>query len=62
MPADYGEPKPNPPKHRRAGVVLHPTSLPGPYGIGEIGAEAKAFVDWLVEAGMQLWQVRRRQG
>eukprot|EP00887_Chlorella_sp_A99_P003420 scaffold7.g3420.t1 len=57
LPPDYGEPKPNPPKHRRAGVVLHPTSLPGKYGIGEIGAEAKRFVDWLAGAGMQLWQV-----
>lgn len=39
-----------------AGVILHPTSLPGPYGIGEIGDEAFRFVDWLVEAGMQAWQ------
>lgn len=42
---------------RRAGVLLHPTSLPGPYGIGELGQEAYAFVDWLREAGMQCWQV-----
>lgn len=57
LPEDYGYPKPNPPKHRRAGVVLHPTSLPGKYGIGEIGKEAHRFVDWLAGAGMQLWQV-----
>lgn len=53
----YGHPGPNPPKHRRAGVILHPTSLPGKYGMGEIGAEAFAFVDWLAASGMQLWQV-----
>jgi hypothetical protein len=39
-------------------VILHPTSLPGKYGMGEIGGEAYRFVDWLVETGMQLWQVR----
>jgi 4-alpha-glucanotransferase len=55
---EYGHPGPNPPKHRRAGVILHPTSLPGKYGMGEIGGEAFRFVDWLVETGMQLWQVR----
>ena len=42
---------------RRAGVILHPTSLPGPYGTGEIGEHAYAFVDWLQSAGMQAWQV-----
>lgn len=57
LPADYGEPKPNPPKNRRAGVILHPTSLPGKYGTGEIGKEAQRFVDWLAASGMQLWQV-----
>ena len=40
-----------------AGVILHPTSLPGPYGIGEIGKEAEKFVDWIASTGMQLWQV-----
>lgn len=54
---EYGFPGPNPPKNRRAGVVLHPTSLPGKYGMGEIGAEAFRFVDWLVDSGMQLWQL-----
>lgn len=57
LPEEYGSPGPNPPKHRRAGVVLHPTSLPGKFGMGEIGAEALRFVDWLAETGMQLWQV-----
>jgi 4-alpha-glucanotransferase len=44
-------------KGRRAGVLLHPTSLPGPNGIGELGKEAFKFVDWLRSAGMQCWQV-----
>lgn len=57
LPESYGHPGPNPPKHRRAGVVLHPTSLPGDYGVGEIGAEAHRFVDWLAASGMQIWQV-----
>jgi len=42
---------------RRAGVIMHPTSLPGPYGIGDMGSEAFAFVDWLATAKMQIWQV-----
>ena len=42
---------------RSSGVLLHPTSLPGPYGIGDAGREAFRFVDWLVSAGQSLWQV-----
>ena len=42
---------------RRMGVLLHPTSLPGPDGIGDIGPEARRFVDWLTEAGASVWQV-----
>ena len=42
---------------RAAGILLHPTSLPGPYGIGEIGDAALAFVDWLDQAGCRLWQI-----
>ena len=42
---------------RRAGVLLHPTSLPGPHGIGELGREAHAWVDLLAAAGARLWQV-----
>ena len=42
---------------RSSGVLLHPTSLPGPYGIGELGAHARAFVDWLSRAGQKYWQV-----
>ena len=36
---------------RASGVLLHPTSLPGPYGIGEIGPEADRFADHIVHGG-----------
>jgi 4-alpha-glucanotransferase len=42
---------------RAAGVLLHPTSLPGSTGIGTIGREARHFVDFLGEAGIKIWQV-----
>lgn len=42
---------------RESGVLLHPTSLPGPHGIGDFGPSAFRFVDWLVEGGQRLWQV-----
>ncbi len=42
---------------RSAGVLLHPTSLPGPMGIGNAGKEARLFVDWLAGAGITWWQV-----
>lgn len=42
---------------RSAGILLHPTSLSGPYGIGELGPEALRFVEFLKEAGQGLWQV-----
>jgi 4-alpha-glucanotransferase len=42
---------------RSAGILLHPTGLPGPHGIGELGPEAIAFLDFLAEAGQSLWQV-----
>ena len=42
---------------RRSGILLHPSSLPGPYGIGDLGAEASAFVERLAESGQGLWQV-----
>ncbi len=41
---------------RAAGVVLHPTSLPGPHGAGDLGPHAYYFVDWLHTAGQTLWQ------
>lgn len=42
---------------RAAGVLLHPTSLPGPYGIGDLGPEAHRWLDWLAASGCKLWQV-----
>jgi len=42
--------------HRSSGILLHPTSLPSPFGIGDFGAEARAFVDFLHDAGQTLWQ------
>ena len=42
---------------RQMGVLLHPSSLPGPFGIGDLGPEARRFVDWLVSAGVRVWQV-----
>ena len=42
---------------RAAGVLLHPTSLPGCYGVGDLGDELVAFLDWAASAGMRLWQV-----
>ncbi len=37
--------------------MLHPTSLASPHGIGDLGAEARRFVDFLADAGQKLWQV-----
>jgi 4-alpha-glucanotransferase len=48
---------PKPPVDRRAGVIMHPTSLPGAYGIGDAGPEARAFVDWMAKGKMSIWQV-----
>lgn len=42
---------------RASGILLHPTSLPSQWGIGDLGASAFQFVDFLVQAGQQLWQV-----
>lgn len=44
-------------EERKSGVLLHPTSLPSGYGIGDFGAEARRFVDTLEEAGQSLWQI-----
>lgn len=44
-------------QRRHAGVLLHPTSLPGPHGIGDLGEEAYRFVDFLFETGQTIWQV-----
>src|SRR3954467_13304918 len=42
---------------RASGILLHPTSLPSPFGIGDLGHEARAFIDFLHEASQTLWQV-----
>lgn len=42
---------------RYSGILLHPTSLPSPYGIGDMGQGAYDFVDFLEKAGQTLWQV-----
>lgn len=42
---------------RSSGILLHPTSLPSRFGIGDLGVEAYRFVDFLAEAGQRLWQV-----
>ena len=44
-------------RDRAAGILLHPTSLAGPYGIGDLGREARRFVDFLAAAGQKWWQV-----
>lgn len=42
---------------RASGILLHPTSFPSRFGIGDLGSEAYKFVDFLKESGQQLWQV-----
>ncbi len=42
---------------RSSGILLHPTSLPGPYGIGDIGPRAHRWIEFLAGAGSALWQV-----
>jgi 4-alpha-glucanotransferase len=47
---------PFPPEYRASGVLLHVASLPSPYGIGDVGPAALAWVDRLHEAGQSWWQ------
>jgi len=42
---------------RSSGILLHPTSLPSRFGIGDLGPEAFAFADFLFASGQQIWQV-----
>jgi 4-alpha-glucanotransferase len=42
---------------RTSGILLHPTSLPGRFGIGDLGEPAYRFVDFLCETGLRLWQM-----
>ena len=47
----------SPLQQRQAGILLHPTSLPGPWHCGDLGVEAYHFVDFLVAAGQRVWQI-----
>ncbi len=42
---------------RRSGILLHPTSLPSSYGIGDFGPSAYDFIDFLADSGQKLWQM-----
>lgn len=42
---------------RESGILMHITSLPGPYGVGTMGKEAYAFIDFLKNAGQRYWQI-----
>ena len=42
---------------RESGILMHITSLPGPYGVGTMGKQAYAFVDFLKKAGQSVWQI-----
>ncbi len=42
---------------RKSGILLHISSLPSPWGIGTLGAEAKKFIDFLAASGQSFWQV-----
>jgi len=47
---------PFPPEYRCSGILLHVTSLPSPYGIGDVGPAAVAWIDQLSDAGQSWWQ------
>lgn len=57
LPANYDTWLPKTDLQRRCGILLHPTSFRGPYGIGDLGHEAFRFIDWLHHAGCSVWQV-----
>lgn len=42
---------------RQAGLLLHPSALPGPHGLGDLGPHARGLIDWLQCAGVRVWQV-----
>jgi 4-alpha-glucanotransferase len=44
-------------ENRKAGILLHPTSLPGPFGVGDLGPQARRWVDFLAAAGQSVWQI-----
>src|SRR6266403_4052733 len=45
-----------PPEYRASGLLLHVTSLPSPYGIGDVGPAALAWIDRLADSGQSWWQ------
>ena len=45
------------PFQRSSGILLHPTSFPGQFGIGSLGNKAYSWLDWLEQAGQKLWQI-----
>ena len=45
------------PEGRLSGILVHPTSFPSPYGIGDLGSGAYDFIDFLAKTGQSLWQV-----
>lgn len=53
MPLETGHPF----ARRRTGILLHPSSLPGPRPLGDLGAAAYRFIDFLAEAGQTIWQM-----
>jgi hypothetical protein len=48
-------------RDRASGILLHATSLPGPHGNGDLGAEAHAFVETLARAGQRGWGSHRER-
>ncbi|BCA80355.1 4-alpha-glucanotransferase [Desulfuromonas sp. AOP6] len=43
--------------HRASGILLHPTSLPGRFGLGSLGKEARRFIDFLADSQQSVWQI-----
>ncbi len=54
---NHSNPSPQAAPRRRAGILLHPTSLPGEQPCGDLGPAAFRFIDFLSSAGMHLWQM-----
>ncbi len=45
------------PSLRASGILLHPTSFPSPFGIGDLGTNAYQLIDFLKESSQQYWQI-----
>src|SRR3954464_14113805 len=43
--------------NRRSGIICHPTSFPGPHGIGDFGESAFRYIEWLARGAQSMWQV-----